>query len=274
LLKHSGYVAIRPESSWEGISLAFTTRFSLVESWSPGPEQPVLGVRDVHVWLVSLQQPLARIRRFGESLSADETIRAERFHFENDRRRFIVARGCLREILARYLRTAPGTIQFDYNDHGKPELGGATRRSSQLKFNLAHSGELAIYAITLIGDIGVDIERVRADIDLEQLAHSFFSASEIASLDLLAEGERRQAFFHCWARKEAFIKAKGIGLSIALNEFDVSLAADAELLKTRWDENEASRWSLQKIDVGRDYAAALSVAAGDSNLTQWSFAEG
>jgi len=253
--------------------LAFT-RFSLVESWSPGPEQPVLGARDVHVWLVSLQQPLARIRRFGESLSADETIRAERFHFENDRRRFIVARGCLREILARYLRIAPVAIQFDYNDHGKPELGGATRGLSQLKFNLAHSGELAIYAITLIGDIGVDIERVRADIDLEELAHSFFSASEIASLDLLAGGERRQAFFHCWARKEAFIKAKGIGLSIALNEFDVSLAADAELLKTRWDESEARRWSLQKIDVGRDYAAALSVKAGPSNLTQWSFAEG
>ena len=240
-------------------------------AWSAPPDQLALGANDVHVWRVSLNQPVAIVTQFRQHLSGDELARAERFHFDIDRRRFIVARGCLREILARYLGIAPAIIQFTYGDYGKPGLANVTLPPSQLKFNLAHSGELAVYAFTLIGEVGVDLERIRPDFDGAEVARRFFSPSEVAKLDQFSAAARQQAFFRCWTRKEAFIKAKGLGLSIALDQFDVTLAADeqAALLRTRWDESEAARWSLQEIDIGSDYVAAVAIGAEDWKLSRW-----
>src|SRR6267378_5151373 len=229
------------------------------ETWSLMPEWPLLGKRDVHLWRVDLNQPLAIMERCRHLLSVDEQARANRFHFESDRQHFMVARGCLRTILARYLEIDPRAVQFSYASHGKPELASPTSQAQPLNFNLAHSGGLALYAFTRVGEIGVDLEHIRPEFTGDDIARRFFSATEVACLDRLPVDQRALAFFNCWTRKEAFIKAKGMGLSMALDQFDVTLAPDAEpaLLSTRWDESEAARWSLKEIDVARGFVGAI-----------------
>ena len=240
-------------------------------SWSPPPIRPALGRRDVHVWRASLNPPPAIVERLRQFLSPDEQVRADRFHFEIDRQHFIVARGCLRTILSRYLEIAPAEIQFSYESHGKPQIESAMSQDQQLKFNLAHSGGLALYAFTSVGEIGVDLEHIRPEFTGDDIARRFFSATEVQCLDQLPPQARHQAFFNCWTRKEAFIKAKGVGLSLALDQFDVTLAPaePAALLRTRWDEDEAARWSLQTIEVGKGYAGAVAVEAHDWQLSCW-----
>jgi 4'-phosphopantetheinyl transferase len=239
-------------------------------SWCSSPDVLALG-RDVHVWRASLDPPLAIVERLRQLLSPDEQARADRFHFEIDRQHFIVARGCLRTILSRYLEIAAAEIQFSYESHGKPQIASAISQGQQLKFNLAHSGGLALYAFTSVGEIGVDLEHIRPEFTGDDIARRFFSATEVECLDQLPPHARHEAFFNCWTRKEAFIKAKGVGLSLALDQFDVTLApaGPAALLRTRWDEDEAARWSLQSIDVGAGYAGAVAVEAHDWKLSCW-----
>jgi 4'-phosphopantetheinyl transferase len=233
------------------------------------PDRPSLEARDVHLWRVSLDQPQAIVERFSQLLSVDERARAARFHFERDRHHFIVARGCLRTILARYLEIAPLKIQFTYTPYGKPELSTYPSQAQTLNFNLAHSGGYALFAFTHLGEIGVDLEHVRPEFAGDDIARRFFSSDEVASLTKLPANVRHEAFFNCWTRKEAFIKAKGIGLSLPLDQFDVTMAPGepAILLRTRWDENEAARWSLKAIDVGPGYVAAVALASRDWQLT-------
>ena len=240
-------------------------------SWSSPPERLVLGTRAVHVWRASLNPPLAIVERLRQVLSHDEQTRADRFHFDIDRRHFFVARGCLRTILSRYLKIAPAEIQFSYESHGKPQIAPAISQDQQLKFNLAHSGGLALYAFTLVGEIGVDLEHIRLEFTGDDIARRFFSATEVECLNQLPPHTRHEAFFNCWTRKEAFIKAKGVGLSLALDQFDVTMAPaePAALLRTRWDEDEASRWSLQSIEVGPGYAGAVAVEAHDWQISCW-----
>jgi 4'-phosphopantetheinyl transferase len=237
--------------------------------WSLMRDRPLLGTREVHVWRVSLDQPLAIVERFSQLLSVDEKARAARFHFERDRQHFIVARGCLRTILGRYLEIAPHKIQFTYTPYGKPKLSTSTSQAEPLHFNLAHSGGFALYAFTQVGEIGVDLEHVRPEFGGDDIARRFFSSDEVSRLTELHANVRHEAFFNCWTRKEAFIKAKGIGLSLPLDQFDVTLAPDepARLLRTRWDENEAGRWSLKAINVGPGYVAAVALASRDWQLT-------
>jgi len=238
-------------------------------SWSLMPDRPLLGARDVHVWRVSLDQPPAIAEGFCQLLSVDEQARAARFHFERDRQHFIVARGCLRTILARYLEIDPSEIQFTYTPYGKPELSPSTSQEQPLNFNLAHSGAFALYAFTQTGEIGVDLEYVRPEFAGDDIAQRFLSSDEVARLTELDASVRHEAFFNCWTRKEAFIKAKGIGLSLPLDQFDVTMAPGepATLLRTRWDESEATRWSLKAIDMGPSYVAAVAVASRDWQLT-------
>ena len=228
-----------------------------------------LGAKDVHVWRVSLDQAPAVVERLRQLLSADEHARAGRFHFERDRQYFIAARGCLRVILSRYLDIPPAEIQLSYGAHGKPQLATSTAQVHPFNFNLSHSGSLALYAFTQVGEIGVDLERVRPEFTGDDIAQRFFSAGEVARLNELSAELRHEAFFNCWTRKEAFIKAVGSGLSLSLDQFDVTLgpAEPVELLRTRWDENEAARWSLKAIDVGSGYVAAVAVAGHNCQLT-------
>jgi 4'-phosphopantetheinyl transferase len=236
--------------------------------WSMPPDDITLGQTEVHVWRAALDVEAAIASRMYELLSTDERARAARFHFQIDRRHFIVARAHLRMILSRYTNIAPAELRFRYSGHGKPMLANENEQSGKIKFNLTHSAGVALFAFTRAGEIGIDIERVRPEITGDDIARRFFSAAELACLEGIPAPARQEAFFDCWTRKEAFVKAKEIGLSLSLDQFDVTLAPKepAAVLRTRWDEDEASRWSLHAIDVGPGYAGAVAVEALHLNL--------
>jgi len=233
----------------------------------------VLGDDDLHVWRTSLDVPDTMVERLRQILSLDERVRADRFHFQIDRHRFITARGCLRIILAQYVPSRPSEIRFSYGSHGKPSAANASARSAELKFNLAHSAGLALYAITRRCEIGVDLEQIRADFATDQIAEHFFSPNEVVRLRSLPISKQKEAFFNCWTRKEAFIKAKSTGLSQALDQFEVTVSPDesAALLGTKWDQAEAPRWLLKSIDLGSGFAAALAFEGRDRRISYWDF---
>lgn len=241
-----------------------------IRSWYPPPKVLTLGSDEVHVWRASLDLPASRVRGLQQTLAADERARAERFYFQKDREHFIVARGVLRDILGRYLDMQPGQLRFCYSPNGKPalarEFGG-----DALRFNLSHSHGLALYAVNSGREIGVDIERIRHDLAKEQIAERFFSPHEVSVLHALPANMQKEAFFTCWTRKEAYIKATGKGLTFPLDIFDVSLVPGepAALLSTKWDPQEASRWSLQELNPGPGYVAAIAVEGHHWRLKCW-----
>jgi 4'-phosphopantetheinyl transferase len=225
--------------------------------WQPAAQPPALTADDVHVWRISLEISDAVLARLHETLAKDERQRADRYHFEKDRRHFVAGRGALRAILARYLEQHPQDVRFVYTNYGKPLLPGAMA----LRFNLTHSHGLALLAVTHGRDIGVDLEHIRDNLEGEQLAERFFSPREAAALRALPPELRREAFFHCWTRKEAYIKANGKGLSLPLDQFDVTLCPGepAALLATQHDPDEARRWSMRSLVPNEGYVGALAV---------------
>jgi 4'-phosphopantetheinyl transferase len=241
-----------------------------VSPWRAPPETLVLGADEVHVWRATLDRPPSQIQEFLDNLATDEQARAERFYFERDREHFIVARGVLRAILGGYLNRPPESLSFCCSSHGKPALAGESDGDA-IRFSVSHSHGVALYAVTRGREVGIDIERIRFDVAVAEISERFFSSREVAMLRSLRVEVQRQAFFNCWTRKEAYIKARGEGLSLPLDEFDVSLAPGepAALLGTQRDPSEASRWSLQEITPAPGYAAALAVAGHGWRLTCW-----
>ena len=239
-------------------------------SWDSPPKTLVLPNNTVHVWQASLHVPASRLRAFEDTLAADERARAERFYFQKHREHFIAGRGLLRDILSRYLDRDPDQLRFCYNAYGKPSLTEETSAEG-ICFNLSHSHEMALYALTRGREIGVDIEYFRPDVEAEKLAERFFSPREVAVLRALPEHLRKEGFFNCWTRKEAYIKAEGQGMSIPLSTFDVSLTPGepAALLRTQNHPQETSRWSLQALNPAPSYAAALAVKGHDWTLKCW-----
>ena len=211
----------------------------------------------VHVWAFGLDLAPGRLEALRRWLSSDERQRAARFRFPRDRDRFVAARGQLREILARYLRTTPDALDFAYGPQGKPRLAG----HDALRFNLSHSADQALLGVARGQDVGIDLERIAPGVDCERLAVHFFSAAEAAALMAMPVAARPRAFFAGWTRKEAFIKALGGGLAVPLADFDVSLdpAGPARLLRTAWDPQEAAHWSLQAVEAPAGFVAAMAV---------------
>ena len=241
-----------------------------VPPWRSPPETLVLGGDEVHVWRATLDRTPSQIQSFLHNLAADEQARAERFYFERDREHFIVARGVLRAILGGYLNRVPGCLSFCYSSHGKPALAGESDGDA-IRFNVSHSHGVALYAVTRGREVGIDLERIRFDLAVAEIAERFFSRREVAMLRTLPAEVQRQAFFRCWTRKEAYIKARGEGLSLPLDQFDVSLAPGepAAVLGTQRDPSEASRWSLQELTPAPGYVAALAVERHGWRLTCW-----
>jgi 4'-phosphopantetheinyl transferase len=229
-----------------------------------------LGEDEVQLWRVDLEAIRSHESRWQELLSPDERSRAARFHFAADRQRFVASRAWLRTILAAFLVTAPSELDFSYSKNQKPFLSSAYADSG-ITFNISHSGGIALYAFARHREIGVDVEQVRRDFDAESIAHRFFSASEQKQLAALPESEKVEAFFRCWTRKEAYIKATGEGLSLPLSQFDVSLEAleTNGLLATRPDPAEAEQWMIREVPGGAGYSAALCVRGKDWRLTHW-----
>jgi len=238
--------------------------------WLVAPTNLALSSDEVHVFRASLDVPASHVHSMQQTLMRDELRRAARFYFKKDRQHFIVARGLLRTILSRYLDMEPHRLRFCYSDYGKPALV-PTSAQTVLNFNLSHSDGLALYAVTRGRQIGVDIERIRVGFEQEQIATRFFSPQENAVLRALSVQMRPEAFFNCWTRKEAYIKAKGEGLSLPLDQFDISLASSkpATLLNTRGEPQNASRWSLEELKPGPGFVAALAVEGHGWRLACW-----
>jgi 4'-phosphopantetheinyl transferase len=235
--------------------------------WSEFNQDYELPEEEVHVWRTTLSMAASGFAQLLHLLSPDERERALRFHFEIDQRRSVIARGYLRLLLGRILDTPAESLRFESNEFGKPGLA----TSQSLQFNVSHSGELILIAIARHRAVGVDVERIRTDLELDSIAARFFSANERKILSSLVGPARCQAFFACWTRKEAYVKATGLGLSVALDQFDVSLLPHEEpgLLATRNNPLEASRWTFRELDLSRDYVATLAASGSNWDLKCW-----
>ena len=227
-----------------------------------------LGAGVVHLWQRPLNATGAEVSACYELLSIEEQERARRFRVDRARKEFVLTRGTLRSLLAQYLGGSPQDIRFQYADHGKPTVEG----ESSLFFNVSHTSCLALMAFVKQRAIGVDVENVGREVEAERLTERFFSEHERQALSRLEGDELQAAFFRCWTRKEAYIKAKGDGLSLPLHQFDVSIVEgdrDA-LLATRPDAAEAERWTICDIPIGPGYAAAVAVHHEDTGSVRWS----
>ena len=207
-----------------------------------------------------------------QTLSADEWVRAKRFRFEIDRTRFIVARSVLRSILGHYLGIEPGELQLCYGSHGKPYLHEDLNQAL-IRFSVAHSHQLAVYAFACAREIGIDLEYARPMLRVQQIAAGFMSAHEMALLSELPIDQQQEAFYLCWTRKEAYIKAIGVGLEQPLRRFEVSLipGEPARLLKVEGNPGETYRWSFQSLRPAPGYVATLAIEGPDWHTTCWDF---
>jgi len=222
------------------------------------------------VWRVSLRVAASNVGVYSTVLCTEEQDRAGRFFFERDRSAFIVTRGVLRTLLGRYLGCPPDRLQFRHGPAGKPALtepfGG-----DALGFNVSHSHGLALLAMARGREVGVDVEKIRPGLATEDIATRFFAPREVAMLRAVPMPLRASAFFTCWTRKEAYIKATGKGLSLPLDGFVVSLAPGepAAILDTRPDAAEASRWHLTALAPGAGYVGAVAIAGGQPEIKAW-----
>lgn len=236
--------------------------------WALPPETLSLAAPEVHVWLIDLTERVPSPAR--TALSEDEEHRAERFRFPHLTRRFVAARAALRAILGRYCGADPAEIAFAYSPSGKPSLAGRLS-ATPIAFNLSHAGDLALCAVTAGRDIGVDIEWIRRDRDPFESLGSFFSAAERAVLETLEAGARVEACYACWTRKEAYLKARGDGLAIPLDAFDVSCAPGepARLLATRGPAADGRRWTILDLGPIEGFAGAAAVEGAGVQTRRW-----
>lgn len=216
----------------------------------------------VDVWRLELDQPPEVVARFEDVLTDDEIERADRFRVRADRRAFVMTRGVLRMLLARYLdhpRVDAGTVPIALGPWGKPMLGfSPLQNSASIEFNVSHSRDLALLAFARDAMVGADVERVRIDWEAHSRARRFFTDVEIDAIEAIPEDERVHAFFRCWTRKEAFMKATGKGFHLGMDSFSVSVGDDRPRVLDVVD-GRAEDWQLYSIEVGDDYAASLVV---------------
>ncbi len=253
-----------------GIELTPQNFVNLEKTFGANPAALELARDDVHVWSIALTQAEEVYQKLLAGLSADEQRRAAQFKFEKLQKRFIAGRGALRDILSRYTGRTVGKIIFEYETHGKPKLA-ATLNSKNINFNLSHTEDLALCAVCRDRAIGVDVEFIRPMDDAEAIARRFFSRAESEKFCALPAAQKPTAFFNCWTRKEAFIKALGEGLSHPLDQFEVSFSEGepVALLGTRPDAQEASKWMLRALAPGQNYVGALAVKGNDLQVQSW-----
>ncbi|MEC8963664.1 MAG: 4'-phosphopantetheinyl transferase superfamily protein [Pseudomonadota bacterium] len=217
----------------------------------------------IDLWTIPLNDIGDRFQNHVQSLSAEEHQRAARFRNSKDGRRFTLARGSLRSILGQYLGTPANSIQLSYNAYGKPRL--AETHQAHIEFNLSHSGDYALCALTKRHSIGIDIEKIRND-DPDyylRLATRFFSRKEFEAIDAAPENDRTLLFFACWTRKEAYLKRHGLGLRLPLSGFTVNVdpTEPAYLIETPWQPNDLMITRLLDLPAPRGYQTALAVAS-------------
>jgi 4'-phosphopantetheinyl transferase len=213
--------------------------------------------REVQLLAVRLEAAKATLALMYSWLAPEETARAARFRFDRHRQAYVLGRGVLRALIANYLRVVPETVNFSYGSKGKPALNKA---ACPLSFNVSNSGEIAVYAFTSNCEIGVDVEHRRRVVEIEPIARRFFAASEVDALLTLPQESRDDAFFNCWTRKEAYIKAVGDGLSVPLDSFEVTLRPGdpARMIALNGSEAEAARWTMHAFTPDPEYTGAIA----------------
>lgn len=226
----------------------------------PDAADSTLTVGVVDIWQIPLSIQATRIRDCRSILSQDENQRADRFYFDRDRNRFIAARSATRRILSMYVEMAPGDLVFCYGLKGKPELS-AQQAGREIKFNLSHSRDVGLLTVARAQSVGVDIEFIDYDFASDEIATRFFSVKEVDTWRNLSSSQKAGAFFSCWTRKEAYIKALGEGLSVPLDSFDVAFGpgVEAALLRVASLPHEVARWSMYNVEAPAGYAAALVI---------------
>lgn len=234
--------------------------------WRVPSRHPLLAACEVHVWLASVAAHLPRERELLTLLAPEERARADRFHFEADRSRYIVAHGLLRTLLARYAASSPAALAFAGGSFGKPRLSEPVHGHA-LEFNLSHSSDLVLIGASWDRAVGVDVERWSEEIEIDQLAEHSFSSAERAELRALEPTQRLAGFFACWTRKEAYIKATGTGVAFGLDHFDVSLTpgAPARLIADRLAPGE-QQWTMRDLMPMPGYSGAVIAAGQDWRL--------
>jgi 4'-phosphopantetheinyl transferase len=238
--------------------------------WQTPSINLALEKNEIHVWRASLDLPAIEMHQLQTTLTQDERNRAARFYFQKDRERYIACRGFLREILGRYLNGAPSEIRLSYGPCGKPELASSMCRRD-ISFNVSHSHGLALIAIAREREVGVDIEYIRQGVEIESIAEHFFAPSENAVIRALTGCQQRETFYQCWTRKEAFLKARGDGMTCPLDQFEVSVepGSPAALLSAHGDSRESMRWSLQELAIDDGYVATVAAEGQGWHVICW-----
>ena len=222
---------------------------------------------EVHVWRAQLNVSELRLPILQETLGPDENERAGRFYFSKDRRRFVAARGLLRIILSRYMGVAASSLRFRYNRFGKPALD--CDHSDMLHFNVSYSDALALYALALDRQVGIDLERIRIVPHPISIAQRFFSTAEVSRLRRLPEHIQNEALLRYWTRKEAYAKATGLGLSTLAGQSDMSVA----LSRLERDRHGSSGWSIYELNPDPGYVACVAVEGCAERLMLWRWSE-
>lgn len=223
----------------------------------------------LHLWYVDVGNELNE--NYYNLLNRDERIKSEKYRFSQDQNMFITARAVLRILSGHYLKKDPIDIVFNYGPYGKPYF----QDENSLMFNISHSGSKAILGFGKVAAIGVDIENIKDNFDVLDIAGKFFSQSEIKSLAETSQEEQNRAFFRCWTRKESFIKAKGDGLSLPLDSFSVTLDDDikARLIETKWNPSEKESWKILSFVPDNNYIGAVSVRGKVQKIKYWNWEE-
>ena len=237
--------------------------------WLNPPDNLIIREKEAHIWRTDLELHDCLQSSLLKLLSPDEKNRAQKFRFAEDKRNYIVARGILRSLIGKYLNINPAQISFQYNEFGKPKIAD----NNPLHFNISHSRNIALFGFTNKMNVGVDVEWVNPNIEVKDIASSFFSTNEILKLLALPEKQQALGFFNCWTRKEAFIKAVGEGLSFPLDKFEVSLepGKTAKLLATDWDPKAVSNWSMYTMSPKADFVGSLVIEGIVEKVKFWNW---
>ncbi|WOD43237.1 4'-phosphopantetheinyl transferase family protein [Hwangdonia lutea] len=228
--------------------------------------------KTIHIWVININDVIHKIDNLKHVINKAEKEKASNFHFKKDQNKYIMSRGALRVLSACYLNRNAKEIEFEYGEYGKPEYNF----DSDLKFNISHSGDLIVLSFVKEFDIGVDIEKVKADFDIFEIAANFFSDLEIKTLKKVPKDKQVEYFYRCWTRKESFIKAKAMGLSFPLDSFSVCINSDKKtaVLETKWDINEKDTWSLFTFSPQPNYIGAVSIQGNINAIEYFNFNDG
>lgn len=242
----------------------------IIRQWNIPPKFLSIGEDQVHVWRIGLDLLEQDLSKFSTILSENEANKSKKYYYEVDRIRYTVMRATVRMILGNYLGVAPGSLDIAHSHYGKPYLSN-TSMAMDIHFNISHAGDLGLLAVAIGRHIGIDLEMVRLERSIESIARRFFTPEETGQLLSLPVSLRPEAFFTCWTRKEAFVKARGEGLSIPLDQFEVSFYPNdtPQLLYVRNDPGESGHWSMFHLNPGVDFVGALVVEGKNLDVMGW-----